>query len=119
MPFLYAVLLPTRSETESNYYHCVVRMLKKTLLYAVLSGLSFGDTPNVGTFYDFFSRIWQNSPNNHSPKERFLKMKPTKGKKKGDKTPCNSSSTDSKLLSLLERWQLMSENPFALIFQLY
>ena len=47
------------------------------------------------------------------------KMKPPKGKKKGDKTPCDSSSTASKLLPLLERWNLKPENPFFLIFRLY
>ncbi|MFR9103911.1 MAG: hypothetical protein ACLVJ3_14475 [Coprococcus phoceensis] len=46
-------------------------------------------------------------------------MKPPKGKKKGDKTPCDSSSTASRLLPLLERWQLKPANPFFLIFRLY
>ena len=46
-------------------------------------------------------------------------MKPPKGKKKGDKTPCDSSSTASRLLPLLERWNLKPENPFFLIFRLY
>lgn len=46
-------------------------------------------------------------------------MKPPKGKKKGDKTPCDSSSIASKLLPLLERWQLKPENPFLLVFRLY
>lgn len=95
------------------------RMLRETPLYAILSGFPFGDTPGVGTFYDFFSRIWQNDKDNLSPKDRFPKMKPPKGKKKGDKTPCDSSSTASRLLPLLERWQLKPENPFFLIFRLY
>ena len=51
------------------------RMPKETPLYAILSGFSFGDTPGVGTFYDFFSRIWQDDSNNLSPKNRFSKMK--------------------------------------------
>ena len=88
-------------------------------LYAILSGFPFGDTPGVGTFYDFFSRIWQGGSDNLSPKDRFPKMKPPKGKKKGDKTPCNSSSIASKLLPLLEHWPLKPENPFFLIFRLY
>ena len=95
------------------------RMLRDTPLYAILSGFSFGDTPGVGTFYDFFSRLWQDGSNNHSPKDRFPKLKPPKGKKKGDKTPCDSSSVASKLLSLLELWKLKPENPFWLIFKLY
>ena len=94
-------------------------MLRETPLYAILSGFTFGDTPGVGTFYDFFSRIWQNDRGSLSPKDRFPKMKPPKGKKKGEKTPCDSSSTASKLLPLLERWKLKPENPFSLIFCLY
>lgn len=80
------------------------RMLRESPLYAILSGFPFGDTPSVGTFYDFFSRIWRDDRDNLSPKNRFPKMKPPKGKKKGDKTPCDSSSMASKLLPLLERW---------------
>ena len=95
------------------------RMLRETPLYAILSGFPFGDTPGIGTFYDFFSRIWMDGQNNLSQKDRFPKMKPPKGKKKGQKTPCDSSSTASRLLPLLERWQLKPQNPFFLIFRLY
>lgn len=42
-----------------------------------------------------------------------------KGKKKSDKTPCDSSSTASKLLPLLERWQLKPENSIFFVFRLY
>lgn len=88
-------------------------------LYAILSGFPTDDTPGVGTFYDFFSRIWKGSQDNLSPKDRFPKMKPPKGKKKGKKTPCDSSSVASRLLPLLECWHLKPENPFSLIFRLY
>ena len=88
-------------------------MLRETPLYAILSGFTFGDTPGMGTFYDFFSRIWPDDS------YHFPKMKSHKGKKKGDKTPCNSSSTALKLLLLLERWQFKPKNPFYLIFRLY
>lgn len=53
------------------------------------------------------------------PKDRFPKMKPTKEKKKGVKTPCDSSSTTSKLLPLLEHWQSKPVNLFFLIFRLF
>ena len=32
--------------------------LKINPLYAILSGFEFGNTPGVGTFYDFLSRFW-------------------------------------------------------------
>ena len=94
-------------------------MLRETPLYAILSGFPFGDTPGVGTFYDFFSRLWKDDSDNLSPKGRFPKLRPPKGRKKGEKTPCDSSSVASKLLPLLERLQLKPENPFLLIFKLY
>ena len=37
--------------------------LKQNCLYAILSGFTVGDTPGVGTFYDFFSRIWDSDKN--------------------------------------------------------
>ncbi len=115
---LRSYLLALKLKVTSITVWC--RMLKETPLYAILSGFSFGDTPGVGTFYDFFSRIWQHDSNNLSPKDRFPKMKKTpKGKRKGDKTPCDSSSMASRLLPLLERWHLKPENPFSLIFRLY
>lgn len=95
------------------------RMLKETPLYAILCGFPVGDTPGVGTFYDFFSRMWKSDSNNLSPKDRFPKVKVPKGKKKGNKTPCDSSSVASKLLPILERWDMKPENPFSLIFHLY
>ena len=46
-------------------------------------------------------------------------MKPPKGKKNGDTPPRDSSSIASRLLPLLDRWQLKPVNPFFLIFRLY
>ena len=114
---LRSYLLALKLKVNSITVWC--RMLRETPLYAILSGFPFGDTPGVGTFYDFFSRIWLADNSSLSPKERFPKIKPPKGKKKGDKTPCDSSSIASRLLPLLERWHLKPDNPFFLIFRLY
>lgn len=114
---LRSYLLALKLKVNSITVWC--RMLRETPLYAILSGFSFGDTPGVGTFYDFFSRIWLADNSSLSPKERFPKIKPPKGKKKGDKTPCDSSSIASRLLPLLERWHLKPDNPFFLTFRLY
>ena len=50
--------------------------LKINPLYAVLSGFEFGDTPGVGTFYDFLNRSWDSDSNNF-----FLMNIPSKRKK--------------------------------------
>ncbi len=44
-----------------------VSQLKINPLYAILSGFEVGDTPGIGTFYDFFSRLWDSNDNNLSP----------------------------------------------------
>lgn len=41
--------------------------LKINPLYAILSGFEFGDTPSVGTFYDFLNRLWDSDEDNLSP----------------------------------------------------
>ena len=114
---LRSYLLALKLKVTSITQWC--RMLCETPLYAILSGFSFGDTPGVGTFYDFFSRIWQSDSKHLSPQERFPKPKTKKGTKKGEKTPCDSGSIASRLLPLMEHWNFKTQNPFWLIFKLY
>ncbi len=95
------------------------RLLKITPLYAILSGFTSDDTPGVGTFYDFFNRLWQSDKDNYISQIKHKKAKPEKGKKRGDKTPCDTDSAASKLLPLLQRIHLPNNNPFYLIFRLY
>ena len=96
-----------------------VALLKENPLYAILSGFPVNDVPGVGTFYDFFSRMWRADSNNLSPKERFPKSKVPKGKKKGDKTPTDTDSISSRLLPFFERHPVKPDHAFSLIFQLY
>ena len=42
-------------------------MLKECPLYAIISGFPVNDTPGIGTFYDFFDRMWLFDSNNLSP----------------------------------------------------
>ena len=60
---LRSYLLALKLKVTSITVWC--RMLRETPLYAILSGFTFGDTPGVGTFYDFFSRIWQDGSRPH------------------------------------------------------
>lgn len=67
--------------------------LYRVPLYAILSGFEPGDIPGVGTFYDFFDRLWGLDFDNVKPKDkRKYKSKKKKKKKfkKGEKqTPKN------------------------------
>lgn len=59
--------------------------IKINPLYAILSGFEFGDTPGVGTFYDFINRLWNSDNNNFSSHEHPIKSKVKKPKTKGTK----------------------------------
>lgn len=93
--------------------------MKECPLYAILSGFPVDDTPGIGTFYDFFSRIWMSGSDNLSPKERYVKEKVKKGKKHGDKTPLGSKMTCENLLPFLMKHPIQDTHPFQLIFKLY
>ena len=58
--------------------------LKINPLYAILSGFEVGDTPGVGTFYDFLNRLWDSDSDNLNPHVRPVKSKEVKSlNKKG------------------------------------
>ncbi|MGV8145348.1 MAG: transposase [Alkaliphilus sp.] len=69
-----------------------VDMLHRVPLYAILSGFTPGDIPGVGTFYDFFSRIWGFQMPNTQPKikQKRKKKKKKKKPKKGEKSPAKT-----------------------------
>ncbi|MFR7848723.1 MAG: hypothetical protein ACLU8S_15005 [Coprococcus phoceensis] len=56
--------------------------LKINPLYAILSGFQFGDTPGVGTFYDFLDRLWDSDSDNLSPHIHPVKRRRSKTKTK-------------------------------------
>ncbi|SDI74219.1 transposase [Natribacillus halophilus] len=56
--------------------------MKRTPIYAILSGFSPDDLPGVGTFYEFIEqRIWPEVDKNMKPKKQKPKKKGKKGKK--------------------------------------
>ena len=59
--------------------------LKGNYLHAIISGFSVGDTPGVGTFYDFHKRLWLSADKNLSTAVHPPKEKPQKPKGKEEK----------------------------------
>ena len=114
---LRSYLLSIKLKVTSITQWCL--LLKINPIYAIISGFPVGDTPGVGTFYDFFSRSWMSDRDDLFPHEKTPKKKPPKGKKKGDKSPCDTDNTASWLLPFLESHPLPPANPFYLIFRLY
>ena len=75
---LRSYLLSTALKESSITEWC--RLLKITPLYAILSGFPADDTPGVGTFYDFFNRLWQSDKNNYINQMKHKKPKPERVK---------------------------------------
>ena len=98
-----------------------VAQLKTNPLYAILSGFPFGDTPGIGTFYDFFDRLWDSDEDNFSSHEHPLKKKKVKQpKQKGTKADSIEKVTVAELLPQLEHTPFsLHDQPYASLFQIY
>lgn len=94
--------------------------LKINPLFAILSGFEFGDTPGVGTFYDFLSRLWDADDSHLSPHIHPLKAKVKKPKIKGTKADSVEKITVDQLLSELENTTFhIDYQPYGSFFKLY
>ncbi|EGL82337.1 transposase IS4 family protein [Caldalkalibacillus thermarum TA2.A1] len=95
----YLVYLQTNPEKSITEW---VDELYRVPLYAILSGFEPRDIPGVGTFYDFFKRLWGAHVQNLKPKkQKKHKRKPRKGKK-GEKAP---TATPGKVKRLV-KWMI-------------
>ena len=74
--------------------------LKINPLFAILSGFQVGDTPGVGTFYDFMKRLWDSDDPHMSPHIHPMKTKVKKPHAKGEKAASVEKITVATLLSL-------------------
>ena len=95
--------------------------LKINPLYAILSGFKFSDTPGVGTFYDFLSRLWDSEDPNLSPHLRPAKEKRiTKPTHKGTKAePVEKVSVDQLLAQLETTSFMLDDQPYSSLFKIY
>src|SRR5699024_2082033 len=97
-----------------------VAQLKINPLYAILSGFEFGDTPGVGTFYDFLSRIWDSDEDNLSPHIHPIKPSVKKPSAKGAKAKSVEKISVEQLLQELENTSFsISEQPYGSLFDLF
>ena len=100
----YLLFLMTKPEIGITEW---INEMKRIPYYAILSGFDPTDIPGVGTFYDFFQRLWAVSGNNLKPKKQTRgKRKLKKGKKKGEKAP---TTTPGKVKRLVE-WVIRHAN---------
>ena len=95
--------------------------LKINPLYAILSGFEVGDTPGVGTFYDFLNHLWDSDSDNLNPHVRPVKSKEVKKpKQKGAKAESVEKTTVEQLFKTLEQKSFsIDEHPYGSLFRLY
>jgi hypothetical protein len=75
----YLLFLMTKPEIGVTEW---INEMKRVPYYAILSGFEPGDLPSVGTFYDFFKRLWAISGNNLKSKKQKHIRKRKKVKKR-------------------------------------
>jgi hypothetical protein len=80
-----------------------VDQLNTNRLYAVLSGFEPGNVPGVGTFYDFFARLWGKYAKSLKPQKQRRKRKAKKGNKKGEKAPTATPGRIERLVNWMLR----------------
>lgn len=80
---LRAILVSVEFKVTS--YTRLAADLKENHLHAIISGFTVGDTPGVGTFYDFHKRLWLSNNKNLSVAIHPPKEKPQKPKAKEEK----------------------------------
>lgn len=95
--------------------------LKLNPLYAILSGFEFGNTPGVGTFYDFFNRLWDLDSDNLSPHIHPVKKKKVKKpKQNGSKADSIEKISVEQLLKQLESGTFsIDDQPYGSLFKIY
>lgn len=77
--------------------------MNRTAFYAILSGFKIGEVPGIGTFYDFFKRLWASSEKHLRSQRRKRKSKPKKGEKKGEKAPTATPGRIARLVKWMMR----------------
>jgi len=95
----FLLLLLTRPQTGITAW---ANELRRVPLFAILSGFEPGDVPGVGTFYDFFARLWIATDANIRSPIQQRGSKPKKGKK-GEKAGTASPGRVLRLVNWMKR----------------
>lgn len=96
----YLVFLMTHPEKGITEW---INIMKRTPIYAILSGFTLDDLPGVGTFYDFFKRLWPAVDKNIKPTLQTRRKKKAKKGKKGQKAATTTPGRVKRLVKWLLR----------------
>lgn len=95
-----------------------VKQMRSFPLWAILSGFLPDDVPGVGTFYDFYRRLWPRSSSHINLKVRRPKRKPKKGKK-GQKSPVKRPGVVLRLVNHFLAKPKVSSGPYDVFHLLF
>lgn len=115
---LRSILLMTKFRMSVDSW---VRSVRTTPVLAILCGFAPNDVPGVGTFYDFFGRLWlAASPHKSNRCRRHLKKPKKKGKRNEKLEPRNPLSTDNLVARALREGKIhYASKPHDLLQQLF
>ena len=93
--------------------------LKETPLHAIISGFFVGDTPGVGTFYDFHRRLWLSYDKNLTNAVHPPKVKPQKPTGKEQKAAPVEKLTVDDLFQQFEKNPPADMAPCAKLWEIF
>lgn len=99
-----------------------VELLHLSPFYAILSGFTPGDVPGVGTFYDFFKRLWASDQKNitHTTKSKKSRKGKAKKGKNGKKAPTATPGRVKRLVEwIIPRIDQKKELPMDRLFDFF
>lgn len=111
------LLMHYQHETSVDQW---VFTLKTTPILAILSGFTPDNVPGVGTFYDFFKRLWlHTSPHLTNRKKRKLNKPKKKGKKNEKLEPKNPKIVEKLVKRSLKynRYSPKAHDQLQILFQ--
>ena len=113
---LYLLFSPTIGLTKW------VDQKKRVPLYAIISGFEPNKIPAIGTFYDFFNRLWLSEKDNTHGHIKPKKRKKSKKKKpkKGEKAPVDKPGIVARLVNRFFKYgSSFKEKPADRLFSLF
>lgn len=97
-----------------------VTRMRQIPFLTILGGFLPGKSPGIGTFYDFFTRLWLSDKSNFNNPLKRKGKKVKKPDKKGDKAPTTSVRKTELVVKGLDRSPNRQKDfPFDRIFQLF
>ena len=106
-------------EFKITSYTRLASDLKENHLHAIISGFYVGNTPGVGTFYDFRRRLWLSSDKNLTNAVHPLKVKPQKPNGKEEKAPSVEKLTVDDLFRQFEENPPADMAPCAKLWEIF